>query len=54
MPEPEYFEKKCLFCINNIEILCDDEEFVYDKSVYCHLIYQAVEKTVINPIIFSK
>jgi hypothetical protein len=32
MPEPEYFEKKCLFCVNNIEILCDDEEFVYDKE----------------------
>jgi hypothetical protein len=41
--------------VNNIEILCDDEEFVYDKERFtAHLIYQAVEKTVINPIIFSK
>jgi hypothetical protein len=32
MPETEYFEKKCLLYVNNIEILCDDEEFVYDKE----------------------
>jgi hypothetical protein len=38
--------------VNNIEILCDDEEFVYD-GVYCHLIYQAVEKTV-NPTVFQR
>jgi hypothetical protein len=54
MPEPEYFEKEVfVLYVNNIEILCDDEEFVYDKERLLP-IYQAVEKTVINPIIFSK
>jgi hypothetical protein len=33
MPEPEYFEKEVfVLYVNNIEILCDDEEFVYDKE----------------------
>jgi hypothetical protein len=35
MPEPEYFEKVFVLYVNNIEILCDDEEFVLIKSVYC-------------------
>jgi hypothetical protein len=48
MPEPEYFEEVFVLYVNNIEILCDDEEFVYDKSVYCHLIYQAVEKQLLT------
>jgi hypothetical protein len=30
---PEYFERKVfVLYVNNIEILCDDEEFVYDKE----------------------
>jgi hypothetical protein len=32
MPEPEYFEKEVFVLYVNIEILCDDEEFVYDKE----------------------
>jgi hypothetical protein len=32
MPEPEYFEEVFVLYVNNIEILCDDEEFVYDKE----------------------
>jgi hypothetical protein len=36
MPEPENTSKEVfVLYVNNIEILCDDEEFVYDKSVYC-------------------
>jgi hypothetical protein len=34
--------------VNNIEILCDDEEFVYDRAFTAHLIYQAVEKQLLT------
>jgi hypothetical protein len=54
MPEPEYLKKEVfVLYVNNIEILCDDEEFVYDKTFTAHLIYQAVEKNV-NPLVFQQ
>jgi hypothetical protein len=40
--------------VNNIEILCDDEEFVYDKERLLPILFTRQLKTVINPIIFSK
>jgi hypothetical protein len=53
MPEPEYFEKEVFVLYVNIEILCDDEEFVYDKERLLPIFTRQL-KTVINPIIFSK
>jgi hypothetical protein len=47
--------KSVFLYVNNIEILCDDEEFVYDKERLLPILFtRQLKKTVINPIIFSK
>jgi hypothetical protein len=48
-------KKVFVLYVNNIEILCDDEEFVYDKERLLPILFtRQLKKTVINPIIFSK